>query len=371
MGLIPASGVVTRTLPGCTSATEAAPALPPADTAMESVPGTPFGVAVTTNGRWAFVSLGASVGVFSIGTARLPALVREAQTPGSVSVGATLSPGDRYLLTANGGNGASVLSPAMAEDGVTHELLGELLVPRSTVGGAIEVAVTPDGRYAFVSLEDADAIAVFRLPASGPFGPADYVGSIPAQVAPVGLAVSPDGRWLYSTSEDQSLSSAVGTLTVISVAKAETDPAGSIVSRTVAGCNPVRVITSANGSVVWVTARASDALLAFSAAKLRTDPASALLADLRVGELPVGLALVRAGSLVVVADSNRFHIRGATSSLAVVDVADALAGRPALLGYLPAGGFPREMALEPGGATLLVTNYTSGQLEAVDVAALP
>ncbi|HXW45947.1 MAG TPA: hypothetical protein VEL03_14225, partial [Streptosporangiaceae bacterium] len=163
----------------------------------------------------------------------------------------------------------------------------------------------------------------------------------------------------------------IGTLTVISVARAEQDPAHSIVARTVAGCNPVRVITSANGSVVWVTARASDALLAFSAARLLTDPGHALLADVRVGELPVGLALVRGGSLVVVADSDRFDVPGARSSLAVVDVADALAGRPALLGYLPAGGFPREMALEPGGATLLVTNYSSGQLEAVDVAALP
>jgi hypothetical protein len=81
----------------------------------------------------------------------------------------------------------------------------------------------------------------------------------------------------------------------------------------------------------------------------------------------VGLALVDGGSRIVIADSNRFSASGAASSLAAVDVAAALAGRPALLGYLPAGGFPREMALEPGGQTLLVTNYDSGQLEAVGV----
>jgi len=73
----------------------------------------------------------------------------------------------------------------------------------------------------------------------------------------------------------------------------------------------------------------------------------------------------------VVADSNRFNIGGEASSLAVVGVAAALAGRPALLGYLRAGGFPRQMALEPGGRTLLVTNYASGQLEAVSIAGLP
>ena len=48
-----------------------------------------------------------------------------------------------------------------------------------------------------------------------------------------------------------------------------------------------------------------------------------------------------------------------------------MAAGPALLGYLPAGGFPREMALEPDGRTLLVTNYSSGQLEVVGVADLP
>lgn len=86
-----------------------------------------------------------------------------------------------------------------------------------------------------------------------------------------------------------------------------------------------------------------------------------------MGEAPVGLRLVRNGTLVVVADSNRFIVRGATASLSVVNVAAALAGRPAVIGSIPAGLFPREMALVPGGRQLLVTNYASGQLEAVSV----
>jgi DNA-binding beta-propeller fold protein YncE len=120
-----------------------------------------------------------------------------------------------------------------------------------------------------------------------------------------------------------------------------------------------------------VTDRASDALLAFSAAMLRTSPARSLIAKVPVGEAPVGLALVRNGTRIVVADSNRYHAPGASSSLAVVNVAAALAGRPALLGYLRAGGFPRQMALEPAGRTLLVANYNSRQLESVNLADLP
>ena len=133
----------------------------------------------------------------------------------------------------------------------------------------------------------------------------------------------------------------------------------------------VRVITSADGRVVWVTARGSNALLGFAADRLRTDPARALPAGVQVGTAPVGLALVDGGRRIMVADSNRFHAAHATSSLAVVSVPAALAGQPALLGLVPAGGFPREMALEPGGRTLLVTCFASGQVEAVDVAGLP
>jgi DNA-binding beta-propeller fold protein YncE len=186
--------------------------------------------------------------------------------------------------------------------------------------------------------------------------------------------VSPDGRWLYATSEvaaGGSESGGQGTLSVISLDRAETDPAGSVVTTVDAGCSPVRVITSADGGVVWVTARGSDRLLGFAAARLRTDPSRSLIGSVEVGEAPVGLALVDGGTRIVVADSNRFDAPNAASSLAVVSVPAALAGQPGLTGYLPAGGFPRQMALEPDGTTLLVTNYSSQQLEAVSVADLP
>jgi DNA-binding beta-propeller fold protein YncE len=144
-----------------------------------------------------------------------------------------------------------------------------------------------------------------------------------------------------------------------------------VVATVAAGCNPVRVITSADGRDVWVTARESDDLLCFSATALRTDPARALVATVRVGEAPVGLMLVRDGSLVVVADSNRFGAPGANSDLSVVDVAAALAGRPAVVGFIPAGKFPREMALEPDGQRLLVSNYLSTELEAISISSIP
>jgi DNA-binding beta-propeller fold protein YncE len=55
----------------------------------------------------------------------------------------------------------------------------------------------------------------------------------------------------------------------------------------------------------------------------------------------------------------------------VVSVAAALAGRPAVVGVIPAGQFPREMALEPDGQRLLVSNYLSGRLETISIPSIP
>lgn len=382
--------------PGCSTATAASPALGSVSAAMLPVSGSPFGVAATADGRWAFVAVGPragrpSIDVLRLAASRAPTLVRSIPVPG-MPLGVTITPDGKYLLAADNA-GVAVLSVARAESGAAGAVLGTLSAAGGSgaaagggpPGGAIEVAASPDGRFAFVTLEDSQRAAVFNLGAalSRGFGPADYVGSIPLELAPVGITVSPGGRWLYATSEIAARGTGAagpiagpggalseGTLTVIDLRRAETDPAASVVATVDAGCQPVRVTTAADGTQVWVTARASDDLLCFAAARLVSDPKRALVAAVRVGEAPVGLAAVRGSSLVLVADSNRFGASGATSDLDVVNVAAALAGRPAVVGHIRAGLFPRDMTLAPDG-TLLVSNFDSGQVEAVDVATVP
>ena len=279
-------------------------------------------------------------------------------------LGEALTNDGRYLLVADD-TGIVVLDTARLESG-GDSAVGTL---REVVGGgAIEVAVSPNDRFAFVTLEDSAEIAVFNLAQALPdgFGLQDFVGMIPLGLAPVGMAVSPNGQWLYVTSEGPVQGH--GTLSVINLSEAETDPGDSVVSSVIAGCSPVRVIVSSNGQTVWVTARGSDDLLGFSASSLVSDPSHALVADVEIGPAPVGLSIVSNGTRIVVADSNRFGTAG-SANLAVVDTEAALARKSALLGYVPAGLFPREMALH--GNELLVTNYSSGQLEALETNTLP
>jgi DNA-binding beta-propeller fold protein YncE len=303
-----------------------------------------------------------------------PRLVRTISVPPD-ALGNSLTPDGRYLLVADGADGATVVSVRAAEKGARHAVLGTLSQPGESgpLGGAIEVASSPDGRYVFVSVEYQARIAVYDLHAAiaRHFRRSSYIGSIPVGQLVDGLAVSPDARWLYAASELAPGSGTGGSLAVIRLATAERRPSRSVVATAPAGCSPVRVVLSSDGRTAWVAARGSNQLLAFSAAKLRTDPAHSQRAAVRVGAAPVGLALVNHGREVIVADSNRFDTPGARPELTVVRTTAALAHHPALLGTIPTGTFPRELTLEPNQPTLLIGNFGSNQLEAVNVRRFP
>ncbi len=345
-----------------------------------------FGVASAVGGQYAFVSTRRpAIEVIS----GLPSPARVLRTvavpPSTTPLGLAVTPDGSYLLAASGG-GALVLSTARLEHGGANPYLGTLQVPLSghpgfqSPGGAIEVTTADDGRYAFVSLEDTGQIAVYNLDAAlaTGFGRSHLVGYIRLGLAPVGMVVSPDGRWLYATSEVGGPSGVPrvyrsdpdGSVTAISVSEALKDPARSVVNSAAAGCGPVRIATADGGNVILVTARESDELLAFSAADLRHGYPDALRAAVRVGEAPVGIEPIDGGADAVVGDSNRFEARGATTGLTVVDVADLLAGRPSVVGELSAGAFPRDMSVTPDGKTLLVTDFDSAQIQVVNLTQL-
>jgi len=184
-------------------------------------------------------------------------------------------------------------------------------------------------------------------------------------------------RTLYATTEDgrnapfhvnndpQDPLEEYGTLSVISVAKAESQPRDAVISTVAAGCNTRRVAVSPDGTTIWTTAALSNQLLAFSSKKLVEDPNHALLAAIRVGTEPYGVTTFDNGQRIAVADASAST--GAVSGLTIVNANAALAGSPSLIGEVPAGGFPRNVTVAPNHTTLLVTNFWSGQLEAVDL----
>jgi serine/threonine-protein kinase len=364
------AAAVALTPPGCDTASSTAPRLAGIHPQFVTLAGMPFAVTVTGNGRWSFVStgVGRSIEVLrSAGAAPglAPVLTHQITVPAPVH-GEAITPDGHYLLAA-AGSGAVVVRVGRAEHGRAGSVLGTLSSPGGA--GAAEVALSRDGRFVFVTLQGSGTLAVFNLAAALASGLHDsgFVGAVRLGVNPIGITLSRDGQWLYVTTQKRARRADQGTLSVISVARAESQPASAVRSTVLAGCNPGRVITTSGGSTVWVTAKASNALLAFSAARLRSDPARALIAKVRVGQAPIGLTALGGGRILVANSGTR---QGHPACLEVIDAAAALAGRPALVGVIRAGVLPREFAVEPGGRTALVTNSASHQLEAVNVSQL-
>ena len=364
-GTTPVAAAVTA--PPC-SAQAATPKQLTVRTGTTVVGGSPFGIAVTPDGKDLFVSTGNAVEVLNSQNGALaPAQAATIPAPGAKKT-VTITRDGKYVLAAVS-NGAYVISATEAENGnAASAVQGQIAPPLEDTSN--EVFVSSDDKLVFITYQNSGNVAVFNLPQAiaGHYNQAGFIGMIPlgTQSMPQAMAESPDGRWLYVTGESQD-----GRLYLVDMAKAGTDPQHALVSSASAGCAPARVIASGDGKYVWVTDRDSNALVAFSAAALAAKASNPLVANVAVGQTPIGLSLVNDGQQIVVADANTRDVQNA-DNLALVSTQLALLRKSgALSGFIPTGQQPRDLALEPDGKTLLSTDTKSGQLLAIDVRSLP
>jgi DNA-binding beta-propeller fold protein YncE len=366
------------------------------------VPGSPFEPVISADGCWLFVTLASPNGAGSIAVVHRQGgtltVMRNVPIKGNPT-GAVLTHDGKLLAVADG-DYIAFLDAARLTGGDGDAVLG-YIGGRSAVG-FIYANVTADDKVLFVSAERAAAIVVVNLERirAGAIDAGAVTAKLDVGNAPIAVTLSPDGRYLYTTSEGAAPSwqwrdecrpenaaaarggrgraagagmpryHPFGAVTVFDAGKAVTDPAHALVSRVAAGCSPVRLALSPDGNTVYVTARGDNALLAFDARRLMTDTAHALLGKTNVGVAPVGIAVIEGGTRIVVTNSNRFGGgRNDRQPLTVVDAEKLRAGgKKAVLGEIPAGGFPREIRISTDSRTLFVTNFTSGTLEMVDVA---
>lgn len=281
-------------------------------------------------------------------------------------LGLALTPDGSALLIADGdAYGIMALPPGAAprKNDIT-------LLHAGANAGVIEAAVTRDGDYAFFSSERREAVDLVRITHAENQKPGlVFLRSISVDRDPVGLALSPDGRYLYVTSEagngaPDCGANAAGTLSVIDVASAEQGSA-RVAAATGAGCEPVRVAVSPDGKVVWVTVRAENQLTAFDAAKLLSHQRDALIGTMTVGDNPVGLAVAGLGKFVLVANSRRFDQDSTASTVTIVDPQGFVSGGNVITRTIRAGSFPREITESKQNDMIYVTNYNSDTIEAI------
>ena len=270
--------------------------------------------------------------------------------------------------------------------------------------GAGYLAATPDGQYLFVANEygmhgNAGVIAL-HPDAAGHITSPETIGHIPAPSTTPGLTLSPDGTRLYIVSESggkdanprfsgadnsqlmhggckegpMSPERPNGLLYVVDVARAtalkpsdDTEAeliAGkhTIIARSNAGCSPVRLTESADGTALYLANRGENKIFVFDPRKLDSDPGHAFLRAIPTGgTAPVGLHLFANDTKLLIANSNRFD--GGTGNATILDLTTGKIEQK-----LNTGLFPRNIGISPDGNTLYLSNFNSGTLEVIPVA---
>ena len=187
-GAAAAAPLAPLTAPGCRTVVARAAAVAKARTESVAVGDEPFAVTTTADGKYTFVSRKDAIVVLASHGGLAPAVDHVISVPG-VGHGAVLTHDGKYLITALN-SGAVVLDVAAAEQGSSGAVVGTL--SSSYGSGAFGVAISPDDQFAFVTLQNNAALAVFNLKTalSRGFGSADVVGKIGLGQQPAGLGLS-------------------------------------------------------------------------------------------------------------------------------------------------------------------------------------
>jgi DNA-binding beta-propeller fold protein YncE len=350
--------------PGCTTRAAALRAVPGVQGHLVKVGGKPLGAVVTSQG-YGFVSLGTGLAVLNTGGST-PAPVRSIPLPGAS--GLALTPDQKYLLVS-GQNGVAVYGVSSLEQHASGPVAPVGILTSQGGGPAAQVALSPDGKYAFAALQSGD-VAVFNLRRAlkAGFSRTDLVRSIKVTGRPAGITAAPDGLYVYVTSGPATPGQ--GWLTVIDTFKAEEKKPNPVVRVVKAGCQPGQIVISKTSQEVWVSLTGANALAVFSAAKLLNDPAHAVITHVAVGQRPLGMVIFNHGSRIMVADSGPGNPAGGATGLAIINVPKALAGQSALVGTVASAATPRAVVLYPGGQTLLAAGG-SGTVQTIQVTGLP
>lgn len=289
----------------------------------------------------------------------------------------TLSNNKENLYVATG-FGAVIYDVEWAIANRSDSIVGVLSQNGTTGSSAIELSITPEDDYVFISQEFGSnktlghgTIEVYSVTRQANRTVTNtFVGWVPLGFATIGQQFSKDKTKLFVTSEMKitatALNQTTGIISVLDVAKLKKYPKLSLITTVEAGCHPVRAQMSTDGDTLWVTLRDANQVLAFDANKLTSnDTTNSLLTTVNTGTSPIGITAV--GSHILTADSNRFNYTGTTAGVTVVYGPDALNKGVVDFPQIPTGAFARALAVSPSGNTLLVAEFEELTVRAVDI----
>jgi DNA-binding beta-propeller fold protein YncE len=343
------------------------------------LPGRPYAAVAAADGCSIFVSLqnAPNPGSIAMLTFQEGTFVLRSNTTLKIQPAGLALTHDGELLIAPGVDGVAFIDTNRLAQDTSDAVLSTL-----DDGGKspIQAVLTDDDNFLFVSDERSNSITTIDLKLSRATGFRSdaIIGRIPTGTQPVGVAISPDQRFLYSSVEiakettggatcaetgrgGQASPIAEGVFTVIDVAKAKTSPATAVIAELPAGCRPVRVVLSKDGSRAYVAARGSSEIVFFDTAMAVRNARSARLGSVKLPSPAIGLALTHDGSRLIASNGQ---------TLTIIDAANIALGIGAIQATTPTSGAGRELFITSDNRTLLLTNNAASILEIIDLTKL-
>ena len=267
---------------------------------------------------------------------------------GDLPLNMTFSPDGRYLIVTNNGWSKPTLTIV---DLKLRQITDRVSVDHAYLG----LAWHPDGKRLYSAGGGENTIYEFgyengRLKEAGVFtlgrpersrgGRLENAGFV------AGLAVSPDGKTLYSVQVLGRM------LTAIDLEK------NAIRTRVELDAEPYTCMLSPDGTKLYVSLWGGAKVQVFDPASLKK------IGEFATGEHPNAMLFSKDGARLFVACAN-------TNAVWVLDLAKGVASEQisiALYPNAPAGSTPNALALSPDGATLYVANADNNDIAVADIA---
>jgi len=215
-------------------------------------------------------------------------------------------------------------------------------IPTGPLSGPFGLAISPDGRTVYTANSVGDSVSAISTQTKSTVG-----APIPVGERPLGIAITPDGKRAYVTNfQDDSV-------TVLDLV------AGAVVGAPIpVGEGPEGVAITPDGSRVFVTNAGGETVLGDTVSVIDTATNQVLGLPIPVGLGPFGLAVTPDGTRLYVANND-------AETVSVIDTASLrVLGPPIAVEEDPSG-----IAITPDGARAYVANFNGDSISVIDTAA--
>ena len=325
---------------------------------------TPAGIAITPDGRYAYVANnnndgiinGDSISVIDLSTNTVITTINDASFYEPYTI--TINPaGTLAYVTNSGGSVVSVINIA------TNQVV-------QTIGGfdgPSGLVITPDGSTAYVNNYGGPVLGSGNGRTVNVVNLTSHIitSTITVDLAPAAIAISPNGAYVYTANYVDG-NPGTGTMNTIQTSN------NTVVGRVTGFSGPFDMVITPDGHYAYITNFGSNNFspvgTTVSVVNLEQNLISATI---QLGTQPAGIALSSDGRLAYVTNYNTLYLGAGftdlTPGVGTVNIIDTCTNK-VLCPVIIVGASPANIAISPNGCRAYVSNYSDNTVSVINIA---